>query len=568
MKKYYLFQLSIQLMLMGTSLSAQSSSSESISELLLRIKQGEAKRSYREVARAYDRLAVLYDQKYGFNRFSLDAHQKSKANLGLLGDSVGFYRKQIKIGDYYLQDGYLRKLAPAYYLRAYRFFDRRPGSDLYLLQCQAGLGDCYLDMRQFKQAAQQLNAALKLSRSLQRHFYEAYVLNLLSNYHLVTQDYPKVHLYAEQSIALNQASWVNALNWFYKGLAEKYQQHYTDAAFFLEKSQRIASKIMLKNVNQSVSFHLAECYQRLGNTQKAWTSLHQSRRLLSNLHDSEFTRNIRLAEVNNQVQALRFEKDLFEQKQRNQRNLLLGAGIVLALLLVIAISLWKLVIKQRQINAQNEIIRLKQQKQLRFESLIEGQERERLRIARDLHDGLGALLARIRLYIETYPRVFHGKISQDLLDLIDEACEDTRQIANNLRPYAIGKYGIKDALELLVEKSRLVSSANIYFHSYIQHFYPEEEKNGILFRIAQELLNNAIKHSQATEINLDFMQAEDVILLNIEDDGRGFDPAQVETGNGIANVQARVAFLDGHIHFESAPGRGTSVQISLPTGKN
>lgn len=196
--------------------------------------------------------------------------------------------------------------------------------------------------------------------------------------------------------------------------------------------------------------------------------------------------------------------------------------------------------------------------------MIEGQEGERSRIARDLHDGLGIQLSRIKLFVEAHQDELPLAVKDPLNQFLDEACTETRLISNDLRPYALSTFGLIPALEDLVQKLNLVNKTKLDLEHYGEIPTLSDEASVMIYRVIQELLNNALKHAHAQVVTVQIMASEETTLISVDDDGQGADfENPLSNGNGIANIKSRIAYLGGQVMWQSEAGKGTSVMISL-----
>lgn len=200
---------------------------------------------------------------------------------------------------------------------------------------------------------------------------------------------------------------------------------------------------------------------------------------------------------------------------------------------------------------------------------VELLETERGRIASDLHDDLGPLLSVIKMNIH----LLDTKDKNDLIILgkttshIDHTAKRLREISNNIMPYTLQRKGLLTAMaemtELLVEGNKL----SIEFNNSIKDFAITKEKEIHIFRLFQEVLNNSIKHANASEINIHFYQEKKEICLLIKDNGCGFDKEKVMSqgkGLGLQNILRRAGILKGKVYLETAPGNGTEYLFRIP----
>lgn len=198
-------------------------------------------------------------------------------------------------------------------------------------------------------------------------------------------------------------------------------------------------------------------------------------------------------------------------------------------------------------------------------ALIEGQEKERERLARELHDGLGQMLTAIRLRIGLLKEDNQSK--KDIQQIIDDTIKELRRISNNVMPAVLIDFGLEAGLKSLVDYSSKLYHLPIEL-SYEKYAYTQAPKNNFditisLYRIAQESINNAVKYSNMTAITIEVYESEKEIDMLIKDNGVGFDVNQKSEGKGLGNMNERAKLIDGKFHIEST-SRGTSISICVP----
>lgn len=241
------------------------------------------------------------------------------------------------------------------------------------------------------------------------------------------------------------------------------------------------------------------------------------------------------------------------------------AGTAFVLLLVLFILLY-IYLHQQKVNKYQLLLReqeLRKQQEL-FLALQEGEEKERKRLAEELHDGIGAKLSGLKMSLEYLQLNIPGK-EQALLEKLrvgmNESIEELREISQNLQPAFIETKGLKNALLELAENLGNRNSC-----SYTCYIELEEEKlqakfRLLLFRIASELLNNIHKHAQASEASLQLLQTGNSIQLIAEDNGHGFSNSGPQ-GIGLLNLRNRVALYQGSLNIDSG-AHGSTVIIEL-----
>jgi signal transduction histidine kinase len=195
-------------------------------------------------------------------------------------------------------------------------------------------------------------------------------------------------------------------------------------------------------------------------------------------------------------------------------------------------------------------------------ALLEGQEQERKRIAQELHDGIGQMLTALRFRLDLITDL---DIKQDCKAIIDEIIAETRRISNNLMPSILLHFGLEAALKKLVATTQSTGIACELKYTETQDIIPDMHIDVSLFRVAQEAINNSIKHAKATHITLSVTKQYDQTTMSISDNGIGFSADEVtHKGYGLKNMVERINMLDGEIQIVSTPQKGTFITITIP----
>jgi len=331
---------------------------------------------------------------------------------------------------------------------------------------------------------------------------------------------------------------------------------------------------------------LAEIYHKKGETALEAEALRSQLFWKDSLFDQkaiETARNLQVKyETKEKEQALAsLQKEnelntLLISRQRKWQFLLLLALGLLIFLLVLAIRFYQLKIEAHRLKAEQEkILKDKRVKEvqsnnriLQMNAMLQGQEVERIRIAKDLHDGLGALLSTVKLHFQSVQKEIEAlsklTIYQKANHLLDNACTEVRRIAHNMMPDALSKLGLIQALDDLLEGLRLkgqkVSLEVINFE--IQEIPKDIEL--MIYRIIQELINNITRHAKAESIIVQLSIHENELYISVEDDGCGFDVQKTSDGIGLKNIKSRVAYLGGSLEVESTRNVGTTTNITIP----
>jgi len=249
--------------------------------------------------------------------------------------------------------------------------------------------------------------------------------------------------------------------------------------------------------------------------------------------------------------------------------ILLALGLLLIMVLAIVIFFYfsrKKIIKTQLEKATLEI---EYQKEI-IQSTIITQEKERKRIAQDLHDAISSKLNIVSLNAnlfaeENITSAESNKIAQSILNITGNVLESSRQIAHDLLPATLDKFGLAAALEELCEEISDTKKFEILHEIKYDNSDLSSEEELHLFRIVQELFNNTAKHSEAKKIELDLQTVENKVSLRYKDNGKGFDmeKSKSKKGLGMSGIENRAIILNGNLNVVSEPGKGIEVKLEI-----
>lgn len=214
---------------------------------------------------------------------------------------------------------------------------------------------------------------------------------------------------------------------------------------------------------------------------------------------------------------------------------------------------------------------LKQQ-ELRSKAIIDAEEKERMRIARDLHDGVGQTLSAAKMNLSNVENKIKTSdtevltILKNALDLVDDSVKEVRAVSHSMMPNALLKSGLVAAVREFVNKLSGIENLKIDLGITRLNGRLEQQIETVLFRVLQEIVSNIIKHAQANHIVIQIIKHETELTLMIEDNGVGFDTTKMDdfSGIGLKNIVTRIEYLKGSVNFDSTIGKGTTVIIDIP----
>jgi signal transduction histidine kinase len=217
-----------------------------------------------------------------------------------------------------------------------------------------------------------------------------------------------------------------------------------------------------------------------------------------------------------------------------------------------------------------EIDRLRSERRL-LNAVINTEETEKKRFAKDLHDGLGPLLSTVKMSLSALNTRVTDPVGIDILNntshVVNEALSTIKEISNNLSPHVLTNLGLASAISAFAAKVNTMRGVTIDFRSNMEGERFDSDKEVVVYRAACELINNGMKHSGASRIEIDLRRHQKIITLQYLDNGRGFDMnkllSEESAGMGIPNIETRVRSVNGVFVIESAKGKGTSAIIRV-----
>ncbi len=323
-----------------------------------------------------------------------------------------------------------------------------------------------------------------------------------------------------------------------------------------------------------INLYKSKNFDQLNQNKEAFDVLKEAYRLKVLVdYDSN---NKEISRLNARYQTAEKEKQILEEQQkvRTNRNWLIAASLALIFGAGIAILLQKNTTKKRLLAEQETLLKqervdnlLKAQELLSIDAMIEGQEKERQKVANELHDDLGSLMATIKLHFDNAKSTKKDPALQSAQKLLDDAYQKIRGMAHSKNSGVMSDQGLLPAIKKM---AAVITHSNALEVKVEDFGMGERLENSLelnLFRMIQELVANTIKHAQATKVTIQLTQHEDNLNIIVEDNGKGFDRYQLkatQTGMGLTNIEKRVEHLEGSFTVDSVLGKGTSILIDLP----
>jgi signal transduction histidine kinase len=208
-------------------------------------------------------------------------------------------------------------------------------------------------------------------------------------------------------------------------------------------------------------------------------------------------------------------------------------------------------------------------------AIIETEERERKRFAKDLHDGLGPLLSTVKMSVSALMKTEKDEKNLEIIKntdhIINEAIKSIKEISNNLSPHVLTNFGLASAVKNFTDKINETKVMEIDFNSNIHNLRYQTNIEVVLYRTICELVNNSLQHSNATNIKIDLTSSDSIIDLIYEDNGKGFDVNKVlhenTRGTGLRNMVSRIESVNGTYKFENKLKTGFKASFSIHIGR-
>lgn len=378
-----------------------------------------------------------------------------------------------------------------------------------------------------------------------------YCMEALAKIYLKKQDYNQAMYYADKSLNIAVEfgdKQVQGDMWAVLSDIYLAQKRYKEAETMALKAWEIDS-LSLKS-GHHIAYNLAQSNLFLGNKEKASVFLEKYNDILKRYNDKNFHETFAGMEIQYETE----KKELRITALEKERDFYIWLGIAGGALLL---SLLLLLILRNRIKKQ-QIKQLEQETQIvATQAILDGETKERKRIASELHDSLGAMLSAVKHNLSD---VEHLRNAHNLLD---QSISEVRRIAHCMMPESLLRYGLKASLE-----DFCLSLPNVRFHYFGDDNRIEEQMEITIYRCTQELVHNATKYSGAENINVQLVQDANRISLTVQDNGCGFDVEEtsklgVSTGTGLKNLRDRIAAYNGKINIYSSPGKGTEVYIEI-----
>ena len=443
------------------------------------------------------------------------------------------------------------------------------------------LGLNYVSVDKLVEATTLFEEALVISKKIDDQNLEQSVYLNLGDVCLERGDYAGMMPYMEKALVLSKKLEIHESELIaIKGLSFYYQfkKNYDHSEALAREALALSYQFNLRIQRQKLLVHLSN----LGYSKQDIAMGEYYAKQSTLLWDSILNESIQNATLElekkyenekkeNQISQLETDKKVQQLsiRQKNILNyLLMGSAVTVLIIFLLSYRAYK----QKQKLQQQRISELETEKQLMAtEAVLKGEEKERSRIAKDLHDGLGGMLSGIKYSFNTMKRNLimtpeNQQAFERSMDMLDSSIKEMRRVAHNMMPEALVRFGLDTALEDFCNDINHSGALQVSYQSIGLVNENLDQTTAItIYRIVQELINNTMRHAAAKSAIVQVTRADNQLAVTVEDDGKGFDTIILKQSKGIGwtNIQHRVDFLKGKMDVNSQPGKGTSVHIEF-----
>ncbi|MBE4948244.1 sensor histidine kinase [Chryseobacterium culicis] len=506
-------------------------------------------------------LGRLYGDK-GENVNALQHYQKALKTAETTNDKESLAHVLKNIGVLYVS---WKKLDEAFaYYEKSEHLAREIGDKELIADCQNNKGIVYEQKKEYAKALISYKNALELYTEKDIPGKISMALSNIAIVYKFQKNYPEAISYNFKAITIaekqndkwNMAATYNNIGNLYGEMGD-----YNKAIEYCEKALKIAKEIDAGEIIESTYDSMAEAAVKAGDYKKAYEYQKLFSTAMNDFINKENTRQ--LSELNVKYETEKKQNLINNQKFeiRQKNNWLRFVGILFLISIIAAYFVYKNYQHSQNRKLQEEIFR---RKEVEAKALFDGEQNERIRIARDLHDSVGQMLSLIKMNISAQEK---NTESEKIQNLIDKTISEVRMISHNLIPEELN-FGLITALENLADKINTTDKTKmeLEIHENVRSVKFQKQNQLSIYRIVQEILNNITKHSGATLIQLSVERSDDYVLFNISDNGKGLDLDSIANSSGIGwkNINARIHMMDGYLNIQSQSLKGTQIEITLP----
>lgn len=518
-------------------------------------------------------------------------------NLGIISAYFGNFNEQLKyalqvkdavesVKDSSMLSGAYHNLANCYYnlgqyrktvdAAAYSVYANSISSEksMYVNRAYATLAQGYDGLRMADSALYFYNIAISESIRTNDKYAEGSIYGYQCNLYASMERFGEMLKAAEKSLSLSkelQSRQMMASSLYNMAYAQFFNDNNAAARKTISEALDIA-------IADSLTDELKNCYTVLSYIaarEGDFSTCISARQKADSINDAYLNEKVlkSTAELEKKYETEKKDSQIKLQKATIQRKNIFNYILITGAASLLFISLLSYRnYRHKQKNQLQRISELETEKQLTAaEAVLKGEEQERTRLAKDLHDGLGGMLSGIKYSFQTMKGNLimtpdNQQAFERSMDMLDSSIKEMRRVAHNMMPEALVKFGLDTALRDFCNDINQSGALSVNYQSIgMDHAFIEQSAAITIYRIVQELVNNIMKHAAAKTAIVQLSKESGFISVTVEDDGKGFNPVilQGTEGMGWSNIHSRVEYLKGKLDVKSEPGKGTSVHIEL-----
>ncbi|MEQ9412203.1 MAG: tetratricopeptide repeat protein, partial [Cyclobacteriaceae bacterium] len=427
----------------------------------------------------------------------------------------------------------------------------------------ANLGMIAKEKGDFEKALDAYQQSLEINKSLGNKLDEAIDLMNIGVLYMDTKELDKAKKYLLASKLLSQEiddKVVITLSTINLAMVEEKKGNYREELILLGTARKLATELQYKPALKEIFNCYSIAYSQLGNYKAAL----EHQKLYEAWKDSIYNENYsnKISELEVRYESEKSQNEILMLSEENLKKevtlaekdwmikvLIGGGGVIL-----IIVGLGFYIIKQRSKYAEQETL---------FQTIAQTEVTEQRRIARDLHDSIGSMLATISNQLSGMSEDVDRTAIQKSTAMLNQTSKEVRRIAHNMMPEELMKFGLVSALQSLLENLKSLELEAEFVHYGLSNRI-EAAKEVHIFRIVQELIQNITKHAQAKKITLNLTRQNNMLNIMIHDDGSGFDRTKKSDGIGLTSIKSRLSFLKGKFTIDSFPNQGSTVILDIP----
>lgn len=450
-------------------------------------------------------------------------------------------------------------------------YNRESNDSMDIYYSLNGLASAYHELKEYDSAIVAYKEGIEITTLLKDTAGMGALTHNLGALYLITDQLPLANEYLHSALVFRTAidDYTGMLS-TYTSLGKYYYkvEDFRKAKYYLTEAKTIADQIGGAYDFEIIFQYLAELYSELGNSDSAYFYQVAYTEIRDSIRSDQVYQQVAEAEAKYQV-AEKEKALLTSEKEKAQAELLVveksrqlwfTLGGIFLILLSGGFIFYRTKEQQKAKLAQ---IRIEEQ-QKGLAAVIQVQEDERKRIAKDLHDGIVQQLGGLKLGLQ---KIFSNQETAEtkkIVSVLDQSAQELRELSHQMMPRSLSELGLVPAVEDMLDNSLGHSKMEHQFEHFGITSRFKENIEIAIYRIAQELINNVIKHSDAHKVNVQLFKSGNFVMLIVEDDGKGMNPSHKKDGIGLMNISSRLDTINGKVNFEPSPKSGTLATVKIP----